>query len=356
MGMPSVPWDDGEDPGAATRSADVAARVRAESEARRAVAELTTFLEASPDAIVRVDAELRLTYLNPTALALAGRRRDDLLGHRADALDHADLGLADWQAALTDVLRTGEPAQADLSLVSHGEQRWFHARLLPLRDAEDAVVGVVSTARDVTDVRQARRVLEHQASHDPLTGLANRALLLERLAQALGRLGGTPGVLALLLVDLDGFRGVNDQRGRAAGDLVLIETARRLGSTARGVDTVARVGGDQFVLVCENLPTPRDADRVAQRVREMLSRPYRAAPGTALTASVGVAVMADATRTAEETLALADEDLLRTKQAGRAARRRLAASGTPPGPGHEAGQDPEVPPAGLPTQRRHDQP
>lgn len=331
-------------------SPDEIARVQAEREARRAVAELTTLLESSPDAIVRVDPELRLTYLNPAALALTEHRPDDLLGRHVSILDGSSPTLGAWEAALMEVLRTGAAAEADLSLVARGEQRWFHARLVPQRDAEDAVVGVISAARDVTDRRRAQVLLEHQASHDPLTGLANRVLLLERLGQALGRLGGTPGVLALLLVDLDGFHEINALRGHAAGDLVLIETARRLSATARGVDTVARVGGDQFVLVCENLTALADADRVAQRLREVLSRPYRAAPGTAVTASVGVAVVADGAQTAEETLRIADKEMTRSKEAGRAARLRRSR----PGGGQEAGTD--TPPAGLPTQRRRDQP
>lgn len=329
-------------------SPEVAARIRAEREAHRAVAELRTVLDSSPDAIVRVDLDLRLTYLNPAALALDARPADALLGHHVSILDGSSQTLRVWESALAEVLRTGEAAEVDLSLVAHGEQRWFHARLAPLRDADDVVVGVLSAARDVTDLRKAQLLLEHQASHDPLTGLANRMLLLERLTQALGRLGGTPGVLAVLLIDLDGFHEVNALRGHAAGDLVLIETARRLSATARGVDTVARLGGDQFVLVCENLAALADADRVAQRLREVLSRPYRAAPGTAVTASVGVAVVAGGVQTAEETLRIAGKEMTRSKEAGRAGRhRRSRADGD-----HDAGTG--TPPPGLPTQRRHD--
>lgn len=342
--------DDGEVVGVFGISRDITARVLAEREAQRAVAELTTILESSPDAVVRVDTDLRLTYLNPAALALAAGSLEDLLGQPVNVLDGPVPALGPWESALGEVLRTGEATEAAFWLASHGEQVWFHARLVPQRDAEGAVVGVISTARDVTALMRAEQVLEHQASHDPLTGLANRVLLLERLGQALGRLGGTPGVLALLLIDLDGFHEINALRGHAAGDLVLIETARRLSATARGVDTVARVGGDQFVLVCENLTALADADRVAQRLREVLSRPYRAAPGTAVTASVGVAVVADGTQTAEETLRIADKEMSRSKEAGRAARLRRSR----PGGGQEAGTD--TPPAGLPTQRRRDQP
>lgn len=342
--------EDGEVLGTFGISRDITARVLAEREAHRAVAELTTVLESSPDAVVRVDASLRLTYLNPVALALAAGPLDSLLGQPVSVLDGPVPALGPWESALREVLRTGEVAEAAFWLAAHGEQLWFHARLVPQRDVAGAVVGVISTARDVTQLRRAEQVLEHQASHDPLTGLANRALLLERLGQALGRLGGTPGVLALLLIDLDGFHEINAVRGHAAGDLVLIETARRLSSTARGVDTVARVGGDQFVLVCENLTALADADRVAQRLREVLSRPYRAAPGTALTASVGVAVVTDGAQTAEETLRIADKEMSRSKEAGRAARLRRGRPGGAP----EIGTD--TPPAGLPTQRRRDQP
>ena len=119
------------------------------------------------------------------------------------------------------------------------------------RDDSGAVVEVLGVLRDITDVVQAEEQLSHGALHDPLTGLPNRALLLDRLEAALARSTREHREIAVLFCDLDGFKQVNDTAGHAAGDAVLIEAATRLGTVLREGDTVARVGGDEFVLVVE---------------------------------------------------------------------------------------------------------
>jgi diguanylate cyclase (GGDEF)-like protein len=119
------------------------------------------------------------------------------------------------------------------------------------RDKSGAVVEVLGILRDITDVVRAEELLTHDALHDSLTGLPNRDLLIDRLEEALIRSDREHRTIAVLFCDLDGFKHVNDTAGHAAGDAVLIETARRLQNTVRDGDTVARVGGDEFVLVIE---------------------------------------------------------------------------------------------------------
>ena len=139
------------------------------------------------------------------------------------------------------------------------------------------------------------RRLAHLAVHDPLTGLANRALLADRLDRALARARreGRPG--ALLLLDLDGFKAINDARGHAAGDRALVAVAERLRGCVREVDAVARLGGDEFLIVFDGIGAAAEARRVAGRIRAALAEPLRPDDGgalLALSASIGVAVFA----------------------------------------------------------------
>jgi diguanylate cyclase (GGDEF)-like protein len=130
--------------------------------------------------------------------------------------------------------------------------RWLSRRIVPFRrDQAGWVTEVLGVLRDVTDVVAAEEKLAHDAFHDSLTGLPNRALLLDRLTEALSRSESVGREIGVLYLDLDGFKRVNDTAGHAAGDAVLIETANRLRTVVRQGDTVARVGGDEFVLVIE---------------------------------------------------------------------------------------------------------
>ncbi len=157
-----------------------------------------------------------------------------------------------------------------------------------LRDGSGVVVGLVVVDRDISEQRRER----HNARHDPLTGLPNRRVLTERLGQALARARRGHGVLAVLFLDLDGFKPVNDTFGHAAGDVVLAAVGRRLSATVRDSDLVARLGGDEFVVVLENAGDHDTVAQVVARLRDAVAEPVPlGAPGAVVTvtASVGVA-------------------------------------------------------------------
>jgi diguanylate cyclase (GGDEF)-like protein len=159
--------------------------------------------------------------------------------------------------------------------------------------------------------------LRHLALHDPLTQLANRTLLTERLDEALAR--SRPGTVGVVVLDLDGFKRVNDAWGHAEGDLLLVEIARRLHETVRSGDTVARLGGDEFVVVSARL---RDADELAalaERIRQSVAEPYGQvsdAPYDRITASVGLALSEPAC-TSRSLLSRADQSMYDAKRSGR---------------------------------------
>ncbi|MGH9015172.1 MAG: sensor domain-containing protein [Acidimicrobiia bacterium] len=160
--------------------------------------------------------------------------------------------------------------------------------------------------------------LEHQALHDPLTGLPNRALVLDRLSQALVRLGRHPHeMVAVLFLDLDRFKVINDSLGHDAGDELLVALGGRLAAVLRPEDTVARFGGDEFVIVCERIVQGHEAEALAERIAHSLDQPFALGPGeVVVTASIGIAVSARAGDRAESLLRDADAAMYRAKDRG----------------------------------------
>jgi diguanylate cyclase (GGDEF)-like protein len=185
----------------------------------------------------------------------------------------------------------------------------------------DVAVGYVVMAYDRDAARIARDHAAHTATHDSLTGLPNRALLHDRLDHALAAWRRRPEHLAVLFVDLDGFKEVNDTYGHLVGDRVLVNVAHRLGSVLRAGDTLARFGGDEFVILCEGLPAGRasteDAVRaVVDRIRAVLVEPARVEGATVpVAATVGVALADEHADTADSLLATADARMYRSKPA-----------------------------------------
>jgi diguanylate cyclase (GGDEF)-like protein len=183
-----------------------------------------------------------------------------------------------------------------------------------LLDEVDAKVQELNQSLRERDLLATK--LRHQAFHDPLTGLANRSMFNNRLQDALGGVGPATGRLTLMIVDLDDFKQVNDRYGHAAGDEVLVLTARRLRNCVREVDLVARLGGDEFAVLHEDLP---DEDvQIAERIVEAIAQPFTVSAGTAsVTASVGVVVARGERRTCEQLMHDADTAMYAAKHSGK---------------------------------------
>jgi diguanylate cyclase (GGDEF)-like protein len=176
--------------------------------------------------------------------------------------------------------------------------------------------GFIATVEDITARRAWEAQLAYQASHDPLTGLANRRVLLDRLADLLGGYRGQDRQFAVLFADLDGFKQVNDTLGHHAGDLVLIEVGRRLGAMAREHDLVARIAGDEFVIVLQQVRDGDEAEAAAGRYLTGLCAPVRiGAQDLPISASIGVALPGDGD-TPESLLRAADRSMYHAKHTG----------------------------------------
>ena len=179
---------------------------------------------------------------------------------------------------------------------------------------------ILGSARDVSERRRVEECLLHQqAFHDPLTGLPNRALFLDRLERALARAAMARYAVALLFLDLDGFKAVNDDFGHEAGDRLLVAVAGRLGMRLRSEDTVARFGGDECTVLLQNVGGPHEATEVAHRIPEDLRGPFLLEGREHhVTASNGIALSTPAEEDPTPMLRRADEAMYRAKQRGRA--------------------------------------
>ena len=222
-----------------------------------------------------------------------------------------------WAAAPV----TPTPSSTEFRIVlPTGETRWIQGRVQPTVDADGRVVRVVGTLQDLTDRKLAEQAIAFQATHDALTGLPNRVLFIDRLTHAVAGRGRHPTGIAVLFLDVDRFKWLNDSLGHTAGDEVLVAVANRLAGALRPADTLARFGGDEFVVLSEHLQSAADAEALAGRLRTALAAPIAVAGDeTALTISVGIAYApAEANGVSAESLVRdADAAMYHAKEQGR---------------------------------------
>ena len=246
-----------------------------------------------------------------TAAELIGKTDFDFFNE-----EHASAAFADEQW----IIRTGEPIIGKLEQETHGGQAlaWVSSTKMPLRDGSGRIIGTFGISRDVTAQIRAEQALAHQALHDPLTGLPNRITLLDRLSQELLAMERHPARLAVLFIDLDNFKEINDSYGHDAGDLVLGAVGRRLSAVARRGDTVARLGGDEFVMLCGELDSHVVVRSIGDRILRSIAVPYvYGGRDLSVTCSVGIVVTGDAAAAPDELIGHADRAMYEAKQAGR---------------------------------------
>jgi diguanylate cyclase (GGDEF)-like protein/PAS domain S-box-containing protein len=277
---------------------------------RRQTAHFRSLVTSSTDLVLVLGAD-ECRYVSRSVTALVGRSEAEILADGFEAFVQAD-----DRAAVRAAATHGRPREIVFRIRNQsGEWRHLEAHVTDLRQ-DKSVRGVVLNARDVTERIELEEQLTHQAFHDNLTGLANRALFRDRLDQALARAARSDRLLAVLLVDLDGFKQVNDSLGHDAGDQLLEEVARRFRSVVRPSDTVARFGGDEFALLLEDI-SEHEAVGFAQRLLDRLATPVAIARReVVLGASVGV-VLRSGSGQSEELIRDADVAMYAAKDAGR---------------------------------------
>lgn len=301
---------------------DITERKRADEALREAHERFLSAFEHAPIGIAMIDLEGGVLQANSAYGRIAGYPAPQLCGMNVHDLTHP----SDRESSKVEMTRFVSRA-TDKSdtfriekryLTAEGHEVWVSVNVSCVRDDEGRPVYLIEQIEDVTERRELRERLAHAAIHDPLTTLPNRVLFMDRLEVALSRAGRIQGRAAVIFLDLDGFKLVNDSMGHTAGDELLRTVAKRLRAAMRPSDTVARFGGDEFVILCDEIADEAAAFDIAKRAAEALSEPIELLEGEIfMTASQGVAISGAEGDTASGLLRDADTAMYVAKERGR---------------------------------------
>jgi len=281
---------------------------RAQSEAERFARDI---IDNAGDGIAVYDRELRCVLWNDFMEDLTDLEAVNVIGRPA-----AELFPAEHQ--VEELIRRALAGETVSSPDLQFDRRWVSAIYRPYVDESGQPAGVIALARDITDRKAVEQQIEYQAYHDSLTGLANRRLFQEHLSLALALAQRREKQVAVLFLDLDHFKVINDSLGHTIGDALLQQVARRLRNAVRDGDTVARVGGDEFTIVLQELLHAQDAAVVAQKVLRTIAAPMEIAGHKLyVTASIGITLFPADGEDAETLLKNADAAMYRAKSEGR---------------------------------------
>ncbi|WP_054762420.1 putative bifunctional diguanylate cyclase/phosphodiesterase [Methylomonas koyamae] len=273
---------------------------------------------SSREAVMITDLETRILSVNQAFTDITGYSADEVMGQsprilkssRHDATfylqmwrDIKDIGY--WQGEIWNRRKNGAiyPQWLGISAV---------------KNSQGQLTGYIGVFMDITDYIQAQQRIEHLAHHDPLTGLPNRILLRDRFEQIRARSQRLDRLAAMLYLDLDHFKNINDTLGHPAGDQLLLEAARRLSFCLRDMDTVSRIGGDEFVIVLSDVNSPENMVDISQKILDTLSQPFEIEQTAFnLSCSIGISICPDDGQDFDTLLKKADTALYQAKVRGR---------------------------------------
>ncbi|WP_229259633.1 putative bifunctional diguanylate cyclase/phosphodiesterase [Duganella aceris] len=289
----------------------LAALERSEERFRRIV-------HSAEEGIWEIDAAARTSFVNPKMARMLGYGIEEMLDQPLVAFMD-DEGRAILER---NIARRQQPGNADERrefkfLRKDGSGLWVTLATNPIFGADGGYLGALALVNDVTAARASAELIWHQANFDDLTALPNRHMLHDRLAQEVKKAHREGVLLALLFIDLDNFKQVNDTLGHEQGDALLVEAARRITTCVRASDTVARLGGDEFVVILSGLDQVSGIDRITQSMLALLNRPFAlGAASPSISASIGIALFPSDAATPEQLLRHADQAMYAAKQDG----------------------------------------
>jgi diguanylate cyclase (GGDEF)-like protein/PAS domain S-box-containing protein len=298
---------------------DITERKQLEEALEKSEERYRTILAEIQEGYYEIDLAGSFTFVNDATCRQLGYTREELIGMNYRAYVHKEEVKGVYKAWHT-VYRTGKPLQSHpfTCIRKDGTQTFLESSVSALRNNEGEIIGFRSISRDVTKHKELERKLAEMATHDALTGLPNRTLLSDRFMIALALSRRTRNRLAVLMLDLDRFKAVNDSMGHDVGDKLLKAVGKRLEVTMRKSDTVARIGGDEFVLLLPQIHRAEEAAKFAQRVLDVFREPF-VFDGNRLniTTSIGIAVYPEGGKDIESLLKSADTAMYWAKEQGR---------------------------------------
>jgi len=275
---------------------------------------------AMAEGLIITDPDGVIEYLNPAAETISGWSNLDAIGKSAEQVfNHFIDSIGEpCQSAIYECLKKTDKSIKNTTLISKGgDQRIIEEVVTPLKDRHGNLIGTVGIFRDITQESEQKRKLSHQATHDALTGLPNRILLCDRLEHAISKAIRANTLVAVLFIDLDRFKQINDSLGHAAGDTLLQNVAERLTVSARQEDTVARLGGDEFVVILEDIVNKDQAMTVAQKIVKSVANPLSIkGHEISVKVSIGITIYPQNGKNGETLLKNADLAMYRTKKLG----------------------------------------
>jgi diguanylate cyclase (GGDEF)-like protein/PAS domain S-box-containing protein len=280
-----------------------------------------TLVENSPDIIVRYDRDCRRIFVNPVFARETGTPIEQILNKSTDDISvwRPTMPREEYRTRLQQVMDSGVPDQILLEWVRLDGQWVSHEMYVVAEyDIDGQVIGTLAIGRDVTQRKAVEQQLLFHASYDALTGLPNRRMFSDRLREDIVKADRNGKTVALLFVDLDRFKEVNDILGHEAGDHLLIDAAQRIRNCVRESDTVARLGGDEFVVIFPEVVASSHLARVAQAIVDSLAKPFNLDENSArISASIGIAIYPRDADNQESLIECADQAMYTAKGLGR---------------------------------------
>lgn len=297
---------------------DVTSRIKADTALRESEYKLRTLLENMSEGLLHLDENDRIIFTNTRFCEMTGYREEDLAGQNASALFLDEEGRKIFQKS-NRRSRLGLTENYELPLrTAEGKMIWSLVGVVPTFNEDGKIVGSMSVHTDITERKLAEAQLLHNAMHDALTGLPNRSLFLEHLRRAMGHSPLRKKTFAVLFLDFDGFKLINDSLGHLEGDALLKMIARRLESLLRADDVVARLGGDEFTILLDELTGSKDALFVVERIKDIFKEPFNLGGREVfISASIGLALRDAKYKTPEDMLRDADIAMYRAKSSGK---------------------------------------
>jgi diguanylate cyclase (GGDEF)-like protein/PAS domain S-box-containing protein len=302
-----------------TRVVIVARDISAAKTAARALQARAKAFEAAGEMIVITDLRGNIEYANRAFFEQTGYSPEETIGFQVATLINSGVHEQQFFTDMWETILAGRIWRGEITNRRKNGSRFTAAQVIaPLTDEDGNVTGFVSVKHDISERKRLEAKLSHMAHYDELTGLPNRSLLFDRLHQTLARAQRNDEAFALLFIDLDGFKLINDSCGHETGDALLAEVASRITFCIRSTDTAARIGGDEFTVIITDLQHTGDAERIAAKLTQALSQPFElGAHECTISASIGISLYPEHGNDVEALLKRADNAMYHAKKGGK---------------------------------------